>query len=79
MDYFLTPRNAIDDVPIPFVWNMNEIRHFHLTDAHPETVYIPTNFTTDPVPVPMNRPRTRITLVGYTYFDGSFMKFMIVI
>lgn len=79
MEYFVALRNAIDGVPTSFVWNMDEIGHSDWADAHPETVYVPGDFPTAHVPVPVPRTGKRITLVGCICLDGSFMRPMVVI
>jgi hypothetical protein len=64
MEYFPIQRNTIDGVPIPFIWNMDEIGHFEWADSHPETVYVPSDSTVGQVPIPVDRAGERITLGG---------------
>jgi hypothetical protein len=79
MEHFLMLRNAIDDVPLPLLWNMDEIGHSDWTDAHLETVCAPTDLTADQVPVPANRTGKRISLIGCICLAGSFMRPVIAI
>jgi hypothetical protein len=41
MEYFLILPDAVDNIPIMFIWNMDEISHSDWPDAHPETVSVP--------------------------------------
>jgi hypothetical protein len=55
-------RNAPEDDPTAFIWNMDEKGHSDWADAHPETVYVPTDFSADQAPVPVSRAGKRIIL-----------------
>jgi hypothetical protein len=79
MEYFSTLPKAIDDLPTAFIWNMDEIGHSDWADAHADTMFVPSDFESDSVPIPLNRTGERITLVGCICLDGSFTKPMVVI
>jgi hypothetical protein len=79
MEYFLTLRDAIDDIPATFIWNMDEISHSDWADAHQEVVYVPGDIDADHIPVPVSRAGKRVTLVACICLNASFMKPMVVI
>jgi hypothetical protein len=70
MEYFLVPRDAVDDILAMFIWSMDEIGHSDWADAHQEAVYVPGDIAADHIPVPVSRAGKRITLVGCLCVDG---------
>jgi hypothetical protein len=70
MKYFLVLRDVIDNIPVMFIWNMDEISHSNWVDAYQETVYVPGNIAGDQVPIDVNRAGKRTTLVGCICLDG---------
>jgi hypothetical protein len=54
MEYFLILRDAIDNIPITFNWNMDGIGDSDWAIAHPETVYVPRGIAGDQVPITVN-------------------------
>jgi hypothetical protein len=63
LEYFFMLRNAIDDILIPVVRNIDKIGQFDWADAHPEALYVLADLIIDQVPFLVNRAGKRILFI----------------
>jgi hypothetical protein len=78
-EYFTSLATVLDGIPTSFVWNMDEFGPSDWLDAQANTVYNPSDCSTDIVPVAVSQTGKRIILIGYICGDGSHAKPMVII
>jgi hypothetical protein len=77
--YFEPLSEAIDRVPVHFVYNMAEMGHQKWANRQEKVCYIPSSHGESHVYFPVPRTGKRITLIGCIGADGSFLEPLIVI